>query len=269
VSASGLVSLSFEPLSFLLDAAQWLDDFLQRKQRKATIRAANMLYHSGIVVGSMRVQRDNMRALLLPLQNFNEVDWSTEKRSEWIRSLREFAYGLRDIEEISSNAYALSHLDVKPTESIRPLRDRIVDLAFDLTHAGRDRYDAAPTGADLRARAKEQEWLDAAARYEELGEKEARVPLFRPGTPDLVFQYFLGALLWLVRNAKDAQTMDDLRKIAAGLLMTRSKARARPIDDVVNEALRTFGKLMGLLKNQYPELGEPRWLGNVTSVTHQ
>jgi hypothetical protein len=96
-------------------------------------------------------------------------------------------------------------------------------------------------------------------------------PVLFSGSPDLIIRTFLGALLWLIRNAGDdrPETVDDLRMMASGLLITRSKAGAQPIEVVVGEALRAFGTLMGLLERQYPELGQPRWLGNVRSVTPQ
>jgi hypothetical protein len=73
--------------------------------------------------------------------------------------------------------------------------------------------------------------------------------------------YYLPALLWLVRHA-DAdhpEQVEALRKLADGLLITRSDRGDQPLEELVQETEIAFGRLTGLLTEKYPELPRPTW----------
>jgi hypothetical protein len=80
-----------------------------------------------------------------------------------------------------------------------------------------------------------------------------------PGSPDLLIQNYLPALLWLVRHGEDPEQITELRALAQGLLVTRSKRADKKLADVVREAEVTFGTLTGLLLRKYPDIPSPTW----------
>ena len=235
------------------DGATWLAEFLARRRSRKVAAAANVLYDSGVIVAELRGLRDRMRELFVPLSMFNPEDWPKKRRSEWIEHLRTFASSGPEFGVMDEHATALSELEVP--DDAAALSARLVELAANVTHLG----EAEPAQAEPTER-----WLTDIGEYHALGRKEEGDALFRsgPGSPDVLIQNYLPALLWLVRHAdeKHPEQLEALRKLAHGLLVTRTRRADRSLDDVVRDAETTFGALTGRLTRTYPEIPPPTWV---------
>src|SRR5688572_6335560 len=129
---------------------------------------------------------------------------------------------------MNEHAKALAELE-PPTEAVSTLRDRLIELALNVTHLGEAEYLEAPTP---------DSWQRDLAEYQARGREEWGDATFQsgPGSPDVLIQNSLPALLWLVRHGRQAEEAKRLRALAQGLLVTRSKRGDEKLDGVVGEA---------------------------------
>jgi hypothetical protein len=237
--------------------ANWLDKILTRKHTRKVAAAANIIYYTGLILAAMRGLRDEMKALLEPLRSFNPIDWRDERRASWIAQLGAFAYGAATFGQMRGHAETLRELTVDPKEQVVPLRDQIISLASNVAHLEEPDRGA---GAEIAARASALSWDAALEEYHRRGLEEEGGGVVIGG-PDALVQWYLPALVWLVRHAdaEHPEQVKALRGLAHGLLITRSDRGDRPLQEVVQEAETTFGRLAGLLMEKYPDLPTPTW----------
>jgi hypothetical protein len=238
--------------------ANWLDKILTRKHTRKVAAAANIIYYAGLILAAMRGLRDEMKSLLEPLRTFNPTDWPDERRAPWIAQLGAFAYGVATFGQMRGHAETLRTLTVEPEEDVVPLRDKIVTLASNVAHL--EEPDQGGTSAEISARAAALSWDAALDEYHRRGLEEEGGGVVIGG-PDALVQWYLPALVWLVRHADTdhPEQIKALRGLAHGLLNTRSEGGDRPLQEVVQEAETTFGRLAGLLVEKYPDLPRPTW----------
>lgn len=247
--------LSSDPLALVGEGAKWLDAIRATRRSRAAVRAANVLYDAGAIVIALRAQRDRMHELLGPLRNFNPAQWPREKRQQAIEELLPFARSPQKVfDDMVTHELSLRQLDAKPKERVNPLRDEIADLASNVTHVG-----APIEGEELKARAEQQHWASDLEDYVVAGQTRFGPVSEDLAGPDTLIQRFLPALLWLVDEASDEKEIEALRRLADGLLVTRSKEGDVKLDDVVRKAEIAFGTLTGILLKQFPELPSPTW----------
>jgi hypothetical protein len=245
-------------LDYVDGGANWLDKILTRKHARKVAAAAHIIYYAGLIIAAMRGLREEMKSLLEPLRNFNPIDWPNERRASWIAELRAFAYRATTFGQMRGHAETLRTLTVEPEEQVVPLRDKIVKLASNVAHL--EELDQVGANPEIGARAAALSWDAALAEYHRKGlEEEGGGTVI--GGPDALVQWYLPALAWLVRHADSdhPEQIKALRVLAHGLLVTRSERGDRPLQEVVQEAETTFGRLTGLLVEKYPDLPRPTW----------
>jgi hypothetical protein len=231
------------------EGGKWLDAILARRRNRKVASAAHLLYHAGIVVAELRGLRDRMQELFVPLAMFNPEDWDAERRRSWVDELQTFAQSGPAFGAMDEHASALREL---PAEDAETFRDTIVELAANVTHLGEtDWVSDRPSEA----------WQQDVAEYQAHGREEWGDATFQsgPGSPDVLIQNSLPALLWLVRHGEDRNEIERLRALARGLLVTRSRRADEKLADVVRQAEETFGKLTGRVVGRYPEIPIPTW----------
>jgi hypothetical protein len=238
-------------------------------------KAANAIKYAGLIVSELRGLRDIEKDLFVPLQKFNPVDWSAVRRGDEIQKLITFSAVLPAFGYMAQYASSLEGTDL--TELVRALpaweseeedpvilRDRLVELTWDVTsHVG----DSAGTLSDddevyqnLQDRITELDWNSELAEYMRLGEEEEGAATIQAG-PDMLIQYYIPALVWLVRNA-DVDHMERvraLRKLSRDLSRTRTRSDSVSLESVVGEAERILGQFIGLVEKAYPDIPSPTW----------
>lgn len=207
------------------EGANWIDRILTRRHSKKVAAAAHLLYNAGVIVVEMRGLRDQMKGLLRPLSLFNPTDWPEERRASWIEKLRSFAHDLPAFGVINQHAMALQQLSA-PSKEIEELRDRLVELARNVTHLGEGdsvNRTRRTSGVDRRSSA---QWHADVGEYQLKGREEEGDATFRggPDVPDELIQMYLPALLWLVRHA-DASTLNKSGRCAPWPLVSLSRDR--------------------------------------------
>jgi hypothetical protein len=246
----------------------WLQEIARRHHNAKVNYAANVIFHSGIIVLTLRALNDRMKGLFEPLIYFNPRDWPAKRRSEWIEEARAFAYQGHTIDILIEHQKLLSRLTLKRPAGADQLRMTLHALAADVSHSAQslqsEEADRVDLEAKLEARETEVRWYDARpyggdqyvalARAEEGGE----VPI---EGPDSEIRFQLPVLLFLIRHAdvEQPEQVEALRKLATGLLRTRSDMDATPLAKVVNQANAAFGELTGLLMTEHRELTYPDW----------
>jgi hypothetical protein len=229
---------------------EWLAAILAERHNKKIYGAAHLIYHSGIVVAELRGLRSLMNELFSPLAMFNAEDWDENRRSAWVEKLQSFAQSGSAFGVMDEHAGALRKLSA-PTEEVKALRDRLVELTVNVTHLG----EAESTEVDSS-----EGWQRDVAEYQARGREEWGDATFQsgPGSPDVLIQSSMPALLWLVRHGEDVEQIKRLRALARGLLVTRTRRADKKLAGVVREAEVTFGELTGLLEDKY-KIPSPTW----------
>jgi hypothetical protein len=256
-----------DPGAILNQAGSWIQSILTDRRNRRIAAAANIIYNAGVVVVKMRDLRDQIKHLLGPLRNFNPRDWSTDRRTSLIGDLQTFANRLPAFGVIDQHAATLQQLTAKPLDKVTALRDEIIQNATDVSQAGfqesadqMSMVSSADVQSRIEARASELSWHSAVDKYFHAGRNEEGSPTLING-PDLLVAYYLPALLWLVRNAdaNHPEQVKDLRILADGLLITRSDRDDQPLEELVRETEIAFGRLTGLLMENYPQLPKATW----------
>jgi len=230
-----------------LDAAfNWLEGIRQRKHGREVDSAATVIYHGGVIVVYLRAVKDLCNRILRPLAHFNPADWPPDRRQDCIAELWDLQGDLPAFDEINIHVAALMSLTARPDPEVGRLRHQLVSLASNVTSLGRD----------LTVPSQEPRWANQVARYRRIGEQEEGYSTATGGADALIRDY-LPALVWLVRTAsgRERDEIESLRVIAKGLAVTRSHGGDQELATVVTDAVTTFGRLRGILEQQFPEVG--------------
>ncbi len=274
------MSVSFAPASLTNDAVNWVDRVITRKRDRRMAAAANAIKHAGLIVSELRGLRDYMKNLFVPLENFNPVDWPPERRTDEIQKLLMFSAVLPAFGYMAQYASALAGADLTELVKALPagesddedpvmLRDRLVELTWDVTHVGDSvgsLSDEDEVNQSLRDRVTELDWTAELTEYVRRGNEEEGDAIVRAGSPDMLIQHFLPALIWLVRHA-DVDHMEQvraLRKLSNGLSRTRTRANSESLELVVGEAERILGHFIGLVEKAYPDMPQATWTSATT-----
>ena len=113
---------------------------------------------------------------------------------------------------------------------------------------------------NLQDRITELDWNAELAEYMCLGEEEEGAATIQAG-PDMLIQYYIPALVWLVRNA-DVDHMERvraLRKLSRDLSRTRTRSDSVSLESVVSEAELILGQFIGIVEKAYPDIPSPTW----------
>lgn len=269
------MSISFAPAALAIDAANWVDKVVARRRGRRMAKAANAIKYAGLIVSELRGLRNIEKDLFVPLQKFNPVDWSAERRGGEIQKLITFSAVLPAFGYMAQYASSLAGTDLTELVKALPvweseeedpviLRDRLVELTWDVTsHVG----DSAGTLSDddevyqnLQDRITELDWNAELAEYMRLGEEEEGAATIQAG-PDMLIQYYIPALVWLVRNA-DVDHMERvraLRKLSRDLSRTRTRSDSVSLESVVSEAELILGQFIGIVEKAYPDIPSPTW----------
>jgi hypothetical protein len=262
------MTLPIDPTAPIVQGLGWLQELEQRHHDAKVNYAANVVFHAGVVVLTLRSLNDRMKALFEPLIYFNPLDWPAERRDRLREEIRAFASGTHTFDVLVEHQKLLSQLTLKRPAGADQLRITVGSLASDVAHMAQSRQsneaDRVDLEAELEARETKVRWYEggpggggpyvAIARDEEGWE----VPL---DGPDLAIRFQLPVLLFLIRHADVGQPdqIKALRNRAALLIRIRSEIDATPLAKVVNQANAAFGELTGLLMTEHRALTYPDW----------
>jgi hypothetical protein len=266
------LTISFAPATLGNDAANWLAQILARRRARRANKAAHVVFYAGLIVGELRGLREHMKQIFVPLEHFSPMDWSAERRSKTIDDLIAFAHVVPAFGVMRQHVYSLQQVDLSDLVNALPmvgrdqdpveLRDHLDALTYDVTHAG-DAVGTEPmpeTGECVSGRVTELGWDVDLHEYLRLGREDIGDAIIEAG-PDELIQYYLPALVWLVRNAnvERPNQVVALRNLSRDLFRTRTQGGSQSLVALVQEAEDTFGKLVGLIQHAYPEIPYPTW----------
>jgi hypothetical protein len=249
-----------DPTPLIAEGARWLQGVLAARRSQKVNAAANVLYEAGTVVVLLRTQREQLERALGPLRDFRPKDWPDSMRAEAIANIRTVIHDPgRWYQVMNMHVGTLRGLSAEPKDKVKTLCDVITESAVNVTHLGYEIYDM-PVEQGARP------FMQNYKSYREKG-LEARsswVADVDPNAdlvgPDALISDSLPALFWLIECAQSEQETDDLRRLAAILLTTRSRREDEDIDRVVSAATYAYGELGAVLRTEYPELPVPSWV---------
>ena len=272
------MSISFAPASTANDAANWIDKVITRRRGRRMAAAANAIKHAGLIVSELRGLRDHMKSLFVPLQAFNPADWPPERRADHIQKLYTFSAVLPAFGYMTQEAYSLQSADLTELVKALPrksgdedpvmLRDGLVGLVWDVTHLGdsiQSFSDEDENDQDIHDRVTELDWNTELAEYARRGVEEEGDANVQAG-PDMLIQYYLPALVWLVRDAgvEHMERVRALRKLSRDLYRTRTRSASASLELVVGEAERILGQFIGVVEKAYPDIPPATWASAAT-----
>jgi hypothetical protein len=242
--------------------------------------AANAIKHAGLIVAELRGLRNTMKSLFVPLQAFNPADWPPERRADEIQRLIDFSAVLPAFGSMAEQANALAQTDLTKLVKALPaaespdrdpvlLRNRLVELTRDVSsNAGGwvgELSDEDEIYQNLQHRVTQLDWNRELQEYTRLGEEDEGGARVQRG-PDMLIQYYLPALIWLVRNAdmEHKEQVRALRKLSRDLSLTRTRSDSVSLESVVGEAERILGHFIGLVEKAYPDMPSATWTSEST-----